>query len=195
VKRLAQFLSIVALVIFFSRPASADAILNFNVPTGPVGVGSTISIPVEVSGAADLYAFQFDVSYNPSVLQLLSISEGSFLSSAGSTFFIPGSIDNSSGIASFNADTLIGLGPGAFGNGDLLDLGFQVTSPGSSNLTLSNVILLDSQLADISFETESGYFSTTASAVPEPNLFWLLTAAAACLFLRTKSLRYSHHTQ
>ena len=147
-------------------------------------VGSTVNIPVDILGVADLYAFQFDLSYDPSVLEGTLITEGDFLPSGGPTFFIPGTIDNVAGAITFNADTLIGSTSGVSGTGTSLVVQFQLISPGTSPLTLSNVILLDSTLTDISFTTQSGQVST-ASAVPEPGTLFLLGMGISAIgFLR-----------
>jgi|ERR1017187_659961 general secretion pathway protein D len=149
-----------------------------------VSVGTSFDLPVTISGTSDLYAFQFDVSYDPSILQLNSILEGSFLSSAGPTFFIPGTIDNTLGIATFTADALFGA-TGAAGTGTLATLDFQAVAGGVSALDLSNVILLDSNLNDISFTAQSG--QAVVSAVPEPDSIWLLASGISlCLFLRKR---------
>lgn len=129
-----------------------------------VGMGSTFDLPVTITGSSDLYAFQFDVAYNPSLLQLVSINEGAFLPTAGSTFFIPGSIDNVAGNAVFTVDTLLGPGPGAAGSGTLATLDFQAIGLGNGAVSLSNVVLLDSNLNDIAFTANNGL----VSAVPEP---------------------------
>jgi hypothetical protein len=156
------------------------------VGSASASVATSFNIPVTISGASDLYAFQFDFSYDPSILQLNSIFEGSFLLSAGPTFFLPGTIDNTLGIATFTADTLIGAIPGAAGTGTLATLNFEAVTGGISALDLSNVILLDSNLNDISFTAQSGQASVV-SAVPEPSSLWLLAFAASfCLFLRKR---------
>jgi len=130
--------------------------------------GAEFIVPVSISNVSDLYAFQFDLSYDPSIVQLLSVTEGPFLPSAGTTFFIPGTIDNVGGTATFNADTLIGPIPGATGSGVLADFNFQGVVQGTSNLTLANVTLLDSNLNNISFTTQSGQVGISGAVLPEP---------------------------
>ncbi len=153
-----------------------------------VAIGDTFDVPVSVSGVSDLYAFQFDLSYDPTVLQLLSINEGSFLPSAGSTLFIPATIDNTAGAATSTADTLIGTIPGASGEGDLAIFDFKAISVGNSALTLSNVTLLDSSINNIAFTTTNGQ---VVSEVPEPNILPMLglVLASASLAARKFSNR------
>src|SRR5438552_3229417 len=70
-----------------------------------VTVFGTFSLPL------DVYAFQFDLAYNPSVIQLADVVEGPFLPMGGTTFFLPGTIDNTAGTVTSVADTLVGPVP------------------------------------------------------------------------------------
>ncbi len=72
-----------------------------------------------MTDVSDLYAFQFDLAFDPTILELQSISEGTFLPGAGSTNFFPGTIDNTGGTATATADSLVGAIPGASGSGTL----------------------------------------------------------------------------
>jgi len=106
------------------------------------------------------------------------------LPGAGSTIFILGTIDNTAGTATGNADTLVGDIPGASGDGDLIDFMFQAISPGTSSVTLSNGILLDSSSTNIPFTTVDGSVTVTASSVPEPpGLSWIGCLAVAGVLL------------
>ena len=150
-----------------------------------VSPGATFNLPVSITGVSDLYAFQFDVSYDPLVVQLMSINEGPFLPSAGTTSFVPGIIDNVAGLATFTADTIIGFGPGVSGSGVLATLQFNMLS-GSSALALSNVILLDSSFQDITFQAQPGSIST----IPEPSTFCLCLAGVALLGVTRRVLKW-----
>lgn len=158
-----------------------------------VSTGDLFTLPVSITGGSDVYAFQLDLSFDPAVLTLLNISEGTFLPSAGSTIFAPGAIDNVGGTASGTADTLVGSIPGASGAGVLVDFTFQAISQGASALDISNGILLDSNLNDIPFTTAAGNVTVTAATtgVPEPaGLSWiggLLVAAMLWGNRRAKS--------
>jgi hypothetical protein len=139
-------------------------------------------VPVSITGASDVYAFQFDLTFDASILKLLSISEGSFLTSGGPTNFVPGTIDNTTGAATATAGTLTGPVLGISGDGVLAFFGFQAHSLGSSPLMLSNGILLDSSLSDIPFIVSAG--SVMVVAVPEPSgLPWIGTLGLSCLLL------------
>ncbi len=173
------------LVLAFCTPPSVSAAM---VSTGSASAsaGEMFVRPVSVTGVADLYAFQFDLSFDPAILHLQSITEGPFLAAAGTTAFIPGTIDNSAGTATFTADTLLGAIPGNSGSGELAEFHFRALSAGISPLTLTNVILLDSGLSDIAHGVENGEVVISAAAVPEPGTLSLLGISLACGVLLAK---------
>ena len=163
---------LLGLVLSFSAlRASAVPVLSLQPSSQVVQPGQSFSLDVDISNAAELFSFQFDLAFDPNVLSATSITEGPFLPSGGSTFFIPGTIDNSGGTITTTDDSLIGAISGVTGNGTLATVSFQAFALGTSPITLSNVILLDSNLADITSNTVDG----TVTVVPEPAT-WLLLA-------------------
>jgi hypothetical protein len=142
--------------------------------TDNVSLGSFM-LNVNITGVTDLYDWQFDVNFNPAVLSVTGITEGSFLSGGGSTFFLPGTIDNVGGSITFNADTLLGPPPGVNGSGTLATLDFTAIGNGSSPITLANVILQDSSGNNIEFITANGTVNVGGTtATPEPSSFLML---------------------
>lgn len=119
-------------------------ILSVLPPVSAAAPGDTISIDIAVSAIADLAAFQFDFNFAPTVLAGLGVTEGSFLSAGGSSFFIHGALDNGAGTISGMAGAIVGLGPGVSGSGTLVTILLKDVAPGSSLLQLSNVLLLNS---------------------------------------------------
>jgi Cohesin domain len=171
-----------ALAMCIPSSLFADAVAGISPGSANVVVGQTFDIPVSVSQVSDLFSFQFDLSYDPIILELQSISEGSFLPTAGSTFFLPGTIDNTAGTATFTADSLVGAISGASGDGALAIFSFEALTAGTSALTLSNVVLIDSLQNEIPFGTTDGQV-IVSSAVPEPRLLPVLGAMLASVLL------------
>ena len=164
-----------------ARRARADS-LSVTTPS-TVSLGQTFAVTVDITSATDLYAYQFDLGYDASMLSLSTISEGNFLSAAGATFFIPGSIDNTAGLASATADSLLTAISGATGSGLLVTFDFTAIGAGNSALTLSNLFLLDSNLAAINGTTQNGSVTVGKVGVPEPSVLVLLLIAMGCLAL------------
>lgn len=153
-------------------------------PASNPSAGDTFEVDVDVSGITDLYAFQFDLTFDPTLLAADSVTEGAFLPSGGTTFFIPGTIDNVGGDVSANSDTLIAAIPGVSGGGTLVRFEFTALEGGTSALTFANEILLDSSLNDITADStfQNGSI-TVASPVPEPKTEMLLLMSLVLLAL------------
>lgn len=170
---LLQFLFV--FVLLELSPAHAVPIVSIQPSSTTVALGDSFTLEVSVSDVVDLFGFQFDVSYSPSLLSSIGITEGAFLSGGGATFFLPGTIDNLIGTISFTADTLLGPTPGVTGTGTLASIDFMSIGNGISTLTLSNVLLLDSALNDIAFSMAGATVEVLPStAVPEPGSFLLM---------------------
>jgi adhesin HecA-like repeat protein len=153
--------------------------------------GSSFAADVNISGVTDLYDYQFDLSFNPTVLQANNILEGTFLAGGGSTFFIPGAIDNTAGTIAFNADTLLTAISGVSSSGTLLEFKFTALAPGTSDLTIldnADLILQDSTGAIITSAQTGGVVTVQGSmAIPEPSSLMMLGAgllAIGGLFLK-----------
>ena len=157
------------LLLVFGHPAIAATIL-INPGSSTTTIGGTVDVTVRVEDADDLYAYQFDLSFDPTVLSATSVGEGSFLPGGGSTFFLPGTIDNVAGTVTLTAGSLEGAVPGVTGSGALALVQFTGLGFGPSPVTISNVVLLDSIGADIDATTQNG----TVTVVPEPTSAMLL---------------------
>ena len=157
-------------IVFGAVHARGDSVVSIQPSLSTPFVGSSFDVSVDISSVTDLYAFQFDISFDPTILSGTSVTEGAFLPAGGATFFIPGSIDNIGGSISFTADTLLTAVSGVSGSGTLADLQFQALTVGTSPINLSHIILLASNLDDILFHIADG----SVSVVPEPSTMLLL---------------------
>ena len=160
----------------WARPASAGPIVSVISPASET-LGNSFTANITITGAVDLYAFQFDLGFDPTILQATSVAEGALLPSGGTTFFVPGSIDNVAGVVSSVADTLVGPIPGVNGDGDLVDITFDAIGAGTSVLGLANAIFLDSTLTNITDGITFTGSTVTVSAspgVPEPTTLTLV---------------------
>jgi len=185
-------LVILSAVLALSPPlVLADAIVSV-LPSDPApGVGSFFDISVNIDSVTDLYAYQFDISFDPAILSAISVTEGSFLPGEGTTFFIPGAINNIAGSITFTADTLSNVGPGVDGSGSLAHIHLQALAVGTSPIGLSNVILLDSALSEISFSTNGVTVSPvgTVTPIPEPSTMVLFGSGLIGLWRLKRKFR------
>lgn len=174
--------------------AAPTSLLADNMSVQPltldVTAGHSFTLTVQISGVSDLYGYQFDLGFNPTVLAATSVTEGPFLATGGPTIFLPGAIDNVGGSITGNLDILNGAVSGVDGSGTLLDVSFQALAAGPSTEELFNVIALNSFGEGIVLTT-SGSTVTVTAPVPEPGSGLLLLTVVIGLFwlLRPRSSR------
>ena len=137
--------------------------------TANVGVGQFFEVDVDVNSITDLYAYQFDLSFNPAVLQATSITEGDFL-----------------GTITENADSLETAIAGVSGSGTLVEFEFEAIAPGISQNQISNVFLLDSNLEGINADIADGAVTVNIVTTPEPSCAVLVALGVVALFLRSR---------
>jgi len=165
----ALFAALVALAAPYAT--LADSTLSVQPVAGPLSVGDSFNVEVDIAGATDLYGLQFDLDYDSTLLSFDGATEGSFLTSGGQTN--PITIDNGGGSITF-LDFLTGAVPGVSGDGGLVLFNFTALANGTSTLDLANIILLNSNLESINSNVNNGSVTIGSTAVPEPDVFTLL---------------------
>ena len=64
----------------------------------PIHTGDTFTLDIRAETVFDMAGWQFDIAFDPAVLEAIDVSEGNFLKAdGGATFFQSGSIDNAAG--------------------------------------------------------------------------------------------------
>ena len=102
--------------------------------------GDTFTLDIRAENVLDLAGWQFDVAYDPTVLEALDVSEGDFLKTGGgSTFFQSGRIDNAAGKITGLIAGRISDG-GVNGSGSVLHVRFKAKAEGETGLTLQNFL-------------------------------------------------------
>ena len=102
----------------------------------PIHREDTFTLDIRAENVFDLAGWQFDIAFDPAILEAVDVSEGDFLKTdGGTTFFQSGSIDNASGkITGLSAARL--SAQGVTGTGTLLQVRFKAKSAGETELTL-----------------------------------------------------------
>jgi hypothetical protein len=178
------FLNIFILMLFGSLSSAFATSIMVSPTSMTVDNGNIFSIDILAKDITDLYAFQFDIGFDPTVISVVSVTEGAFLPSGGPTFFVPGTIDNVAGTIEVNTDTLLSAVPGVTGGGILETIEFTAIVSGNSNITISNVAMLDSSLNDITANIENGSVTVRQNSVPEPSTIFLLLGGLLLGFVK-----------
>ena len=112
--------------------------INYVFPESSIHSGDTFTLDIRAENFIDVAGWQFDIAFDPFVLEALEVSEGVFLKSdGGTTFFQSGSIDNKNGkITGLSAARL--TKSGISGSGTVLQVRFEAKSEGETNLALQN---------------------------------------------------------
>ena len=102
----------------------------------PIHTGDTFTFDIRAENVSDLAGWQFDITFDPAILEAIDVSEGDFLKmGGGATFFQGGSIDNAAGkITELSAARL--STQGVTGTGTLLQVRFKAKSAGETELAL-----------------------------------------------------------
>ena len=102
----------------------------------PIHTGDTFTLDIGAENVFDLAGWQFDITFDPVILEAIDVSEGDFLKTdGGATFFHGGSIDNAAGnITGLNAARL--SAHGVNGTGTLLQVRFKAKSAGETEVAL-----------------------------------------------------------
>ena len=117
------------------------AILSFDPPQVSQPVGSTFAVNVTVNGANNVYSVPVQVSYDPKSLQLLNVSNGTFLSRDGQPVVIVHRED-APGLEQISATRPPGSG-GVSGQGTVFTLTFMAKAPGQSSLIITRAAARD----------------------------------------------------
>jgi hypothetical protein len=99
--------------------------------------GELFNVTVVVNDVAELFLWELNLTYNPSVLEAVNCLEGPFLKTAGDTKMLPAVYNNTAGWVG-DVDALFPYpAHGASGNGTLAYVTFRVKAEGKCNLHFS----------------------------------------------------------
>jgi hypothetical protein len=112
--------------------------------------GLPFPINITISAVQDLYGFDTYLRYDQTLLNAISITEGPFLRSAGTTIEVVNEINNAEGYVRY-ALALMGAPAGADGSGTLFTVTFEAShsTTGTTDLNLEDVKLSNSEAEPI----------------------------------------------
>ena len=111
---------------------------TFSTDATSVRVGDTFTLHINAEKVTGLAGWQFDLTFDPNVLEVVDVNEGGFLKREGSTtFFQKGTVDNTEGKIGGLSTALISKN-GVTGTGTLLSVRFSAKADGNSQIALHN---------------------------------------------------------
>ena len=125
----------------FSVDAVQGPALMFYPRANFSSVGSNVTFQVLAEEVSSLTAAQFNVTFDPSKLEIVSLTQGSLLQINGESIFST-EFDNQAGSLSVITAALGGDLPSVDGTGVLLELVLEVKATGTSNLEFDGTELL-----------------------------------------------------
>jgi len=154
--------------------------------------GETFTVYVDVTDVGNLLSFQVGFYFNPTVLQVISVNEGGFLSNNGADAFLPfpGTIDNVNGKVTPFGYGLMDVSKAKTGSGHLLRVVMQINPalwpPDTGgpvlmvDLTVTDfdeceTILMDAENNDVSPPADQVYDGTFTLSVAPANPIALFT--------------------
>ena len=104
----------------------------------PIHHDDIFTLDIRAENVTNLAGWQFNIAFDPAILEAIDVTEGDFLKmDSGTTFFQGGSIDNAAGkITGLSAARL--STQGVTGTGTLLQVRFKAKAAGETELALRN---------------------------------------------------------
>jgi PKD repeat protein len=140
-----------------------------------LGVGSTFKVNITISDVLELFSYQVNMTYNPSVVNTTatSIVKGPFLDQAGPTVLLKKVVNNTAGYLAVSYTLWPLPEHGANGSGTLFSVTFKVKSLERGTLfqikpypiTKLNTVIAGNSVP-IEFETEDGVFDNRLGNAP-----------------------------
>ena len=165
--------------------AQAAPMLSITPSLSNVNLNDVFTLDIQIVGVSDLFAWEMDLGFTPAgLLNASAATEGNFLG-AGQTFG-GGTVDNGAGTITPLFSALSGASGGVSGDGILAHISFLAIGGGSVTLSLSSVLLYDSNLDQIFFNWPGDALNAIVNIagdggnnVPEPSTLALVGLALA----------------
>jgi hypothetical protein len=139
----AAFVISIVVVAFLSLIGGGiRAASTATISVGPMVNGAapteSFSVNVTVADVADLYAWQLNLTFNPVILEAVSVSEGPFVQLFGTTMMSATTLNNTAGYVFAACALLDTTAPGASGSGVLATVSFKALASGTCSLHFSS---------------------------------------------------------
>lgn len=151
------------------RAVASITIISVYPPTSTASIGEAFTIGITITEVTNLYGWQFNLTFDPAILNVTEVNEASFLKKVAQTTFLK-SINNTAGYALVCALFSPPIPPdGAYGSGTVANVTFRVKSGGETPLEfnktmtkLRTIMNISNKRCPVPIEhaTRDGYYST-----------------------------------
>jgi general secretion pathway protein D len=125
-----------------------SAIVSFDPAMLDQAVGSTFTVNVNLTGAQNVYSVPVQILYNPRVLQILNVSNGTLLAQDGQTVALVNRDDSMAGILQLTASRPPGSA-GVSGDGAVFTITFQAKAPGQATLSVNRAGVKNASMQNV----------------------------------------------
>jgi general secretion pathway protein D len=135
-----------------STPSPSNSnppVLSFDPPTIAAATNQTFSVNVTLVGGQNVFSVPAQISYDPKLMQLVSVSNGGALSQDGQSVALVHRENQEAGSVQVTATRPPGS-PGVAVNGTVFTLTFQAKAPGQGTLSINRALLRDATMASVS---------------------------------------------
>jgi hypothetical protein len=120
-----------------------------------IGDSFTINVTVDPAGA-EIYGAQFTLYFNTTIVNATAQTQGTFLAQDGASTIVMINEGNSTIGTIEYGETRWGVEDGVTGPGTLASISFKAVGPGTSELTLSQVVLSDPNSTSVATASSNG---------------------------------------
>jgi len=128
-------------------PAETEGVLYLEPANLSITPSQDFTVELKATSITDLKGYSVTLSYDPALLSLQEVTEGSFFSSKGKTFFYK-KVDNTKGTILIDC-AILGKSLSISGEGTLATLSFTCLKAGSTDLTFKLAKTRDAQNKEI----------------------------------------------
>jgi len=173
-----------SVALFGTNTAHSQATAISTQPkASPGNVGVDFDVNITVAEVANLFVWELNMTFNATVLNIVSVVEGPFLQTAGSTLMLDPVIDNTNGRMGVTCSLMPFPDYGAYGDGVLATITFNVLIKGKSDLHFAETKLrswdpIGGVLVEIAHTRQDGFFRCPFADINGDGVVGVADAAA-----------------
>ena len=164
-------LALLLLVMFCQNGMAAESSVGVSPQTVTASMGDTFTIDIIVDSAGSaVYGAQYELYFDNTVLNATSQTQGTFLSQDGESTAVSANVINTTLGKIVYCEARMGAPAGVTGKGVPASITFEAIKSGTSALTLSYVMLVESPTSELATTVNSGTCTVTEPGGAPPTM-------------------------